>query len=153
EIRSLAKMYNSMLDELRELSRRAAEVSKGALDVDIAVRGELGDAFRSQLTSLREIVGHIARSASQLAGAATEMYAAAQEQEHTAHLQSVGIEEVSRTMESLLVAATHVTESTTGVLTKAERTRETTTRTAERITELSAHASRIGEILEIIREI
>jgi methyl-accepting chemotaxis protein len=58
-----------------------------------------------------------------------------------------------RTMESLLAAATHVTDSTTGVLTKAEGTRETTTRTAERIAELAAHAGRIGEILDVIREI
>ena len=81
------------------------------------------------------------------------MYAAAQEQEAAAQQQSVGVEEVSRTMESLLVAATHVTESTMGVLGRAERTRETTSRTTERITELSGHASRIGEILEVIREI
>jgi methyl-accepting chemotaxis protein len=38
-------------------------------------------------------------------------------------------------------------------LSRAERTRETTARTAERIAELSAHASRIGEILDVIREI
>jgi methyl-accepting chemotaxis protein len=81
------------------------------------------------------------------------MHAAAQEQEQSAHQQSAGIEQISRTMESLLGAATHVTESTTGVLTRAERTRETTARATARITELSAHASRIGEILEVIREI
>jgi len=150
-----------LLDEIereQEAPREALQkvcivVSKGSLDVEFDLRGDLGDAFRGQVTSLRDIVGHIARSAAQLAGAAGELYAAAQEQEQTAHQQSVGIEEVSRTMKSLLVAATHVTESTTGVLTRAERTRETTTRTAERITELSAHAGRIGEILEIIREI
>jgi methyl-accepting chemotaxis protein len=153
EVGVLAKKYNAMLDQLREISRRANEVARGALDVELGVPGELGDAFRAQLASLRDIVGHIARSAAQLAGAAGELYAAAQEQEQTAHQQSVGIEEVSRTMASLLVAATHVTESTTGVLIRAERTRETTTHTAERITELSAHTGRIGEILEIIREI
>jgi methyl-accepting chemotaxis protein len=153
EIGALASTYNTMLDQLRELARRATEVSNGALDVEFGVRGELGDAFRGQLASLREIVGHIAQSAAQLAGAASEMYGAAQEQERVAHQQSTGIEAVTDTMESLLAAATHVTESTLGVLAKAERTRETTTRTAERIAELSAHTSRIGEILEVIREI
>jgi methyl-accepting chemotaxis protein len=39
------------------------------------------------------------------------------------------------------------------VLAQADRSRETTTHTAERITELSAHAGRIGRILELIREI
>jgi methyl-accepting chemotaxis protein len=142
-----------MVDQLRLLAQRTNEVSKGALDVEFEARGNLGEAFRSQVASLREIVGHIAQSAAQLAGAASEMYAATQEQEAAAQQQSVGVEEVSRTMESLLVAATHVTESTMGVLTRAEKTRETTSRTAERITELSAHASRIGEILDVIREI
>lgn len=153
EVGTLARNYNIMLDQMRVLVRHANEVSKGALDIEFEARGDLGDAFRGQVVSLRDIVGHIAQSASQLAGAASEMYAAAQEQEAAAQQQSVGIEEVSRTMESLLVAATHVTESTLGVLTRAERTRETTGRTAERIAELSAHASRIGEILETIREI
>ncbi|HEX2690325.1 MAG TPA: HAMP domain-containing methyl-accepting chemotaxis protein [Kofleriaceae bacterium] len=153
EVGALAKNYNVMLDQLREFSRRVTEVSKGSLDVDLHVRGDLGDAFRDQVNSLRDIVGHIAQSALQLAGAATEMYAAAQEQEATAQQQSIGVEEVAQTMESLLAAATHVTESTTGVLTRAERTRETTLRTAERIAELSAHAGRIGEILDVIREI
>lgn len=153
EVGALARTYNFMLDQLRQLAARANEVAKGALDVELDVRGDLGNAFRGQLISLREIVGHIAQSASQLASAASEMYAAAQEQETAAQQQSVGVEEVSRTMESLLIAATHVTESTMGVLTRAERTRETTARTSERITELSTHASRIGEILEVIREI
>lgn len=153
EIGALAQNYNNMLDQLRLLAQRTNEVSKGALDVEFEARGDLGEAFRGQVTSLRDIVGHIAQSASQLASAASEMYAAAQEQEAAAQQQSAGVEEVSRTMESLLVAATHVTESTMNVLTRAERTRETTSRTAERITELSAHANRIGEILETIREI
>jgi methyl-accepting chemotaxis protein len=153
EVGALARNYNVMLDQLRLLARRSNEVSKGALDVELDVRGDLGAAFRGQVTSLRDIVGHIAQSAAQLAGAASEMYAAAQEQEAAAQQQSVGVEEVSRTMESLLVAATHVTESTMGVLTRAERTRETTSRTSDRITDLSMHASRIGEILEVIREI
>jgi methyl-accepting chemotaxis protein len=153
EVGALAQNYNNMLDQLRLLAQRTNEVSKGALDVDFEARGDLGEAFRGQVTSLREIVGHIAQSASQLAGAASEMYAAAQEQEAAAQQQSVGVEEVSRTMESLLAAATHVTESTLNVLNRAERTRETTSRTVERITDLSAHANRIGEILETIREI
>lgn len=153
EIGELAKTYNAMVDQLREFAHRATEVSKGALDVELGVRGELGDAFRGQLASLREMVGHIAHSASRLVGAASELYAAAQEQEQAAHQQSTGIEEVGRTMGALLVAATHVTRSTMGVLAKADRARETATRTAERITELSAHTVRIGRILEIIREI
>jgi HAMP domain-containing protein len=102
EVGALARNYNVMLDQLRLLAQRANEVSKGALDIEFDARGDLGQAFRGQVMSLRDIVGHIAQSAAQLAGAASEMYAAAQEQEAAAQQQSVGVEEVSRTMESLL---------------------------------------------------
>jgi len=153
EVGELAKNYNLMLVQLREFSKNVNEVSKGALDIEFHVSGDLGDAFREQVTSLRDIVGHIAQNALQLAGAATEMYAAAQEQEATAQQQSIGVQEVTQTMESLLAAATHVTESTMGVLNRAERTRETTSRTVERISEMSEHANRIGTILEVIRDI
>ena len=43
--------------------------------------------------------------------------------------------------------------ATAGGLSKAARTRATTGSTAERIAELSGHAGRIAEILEVIREI
>jgi methyl-accepting chemotaxis protein len=153
EVGALAQNYNAMIDQLRLLAQRTSDVSKGALDIDFDARGDLGQAFQSQVVSLRKIVGHISQSAAQLGSAASEMYAAAQEQEAAAQQQSIGVEEVSRTMESLLTAATHVTESTSNVLNRAERTRETTARTTDKITELSAHANRIGEILETIREI
>jgi methyl-accepting chemotaxis protein len=153
EVGALAENYNNMIDQLRLLAQRTNEVSKGALDIEFDARGDLGQAFQSQVVSLRKIVGHISQSAAQLGSAASEMYAAAQEQEAAAQQQSIGVEEVSRTMESLLAAATHVTESTSNVLNRAERTRETTARTTDKITELSAHANRIGEILETIREI
>lgn len=153
EVGALAKNYNVMLAQLREFAQHVNEVSKGALDVEFHVRGDLGDAFRAQVMSLRDIVGNIAQNALQLAGAATEMYAAAQEQEATAQQQSVSVQEVAQTMESLMATAADVTESTMGVMDRAERTRETTSRTVERITELSEHASRIGTILEDIRDI
>ena len=153
EVGDLAKNYNLMLEQLREFALRVDEVSKGSLDVELHVRGDLGDAFRNQIISLRDIVTHISQNAMQLATAASEMLAAVQEQEATAQQQSIGVQEVAQTMASLLDAATHVTESTRSVLNRAERTRETTSRTAERISELSAHASRIGVILDVIREI
>jgi methyl-accepting chemotaxis protein len=153
EVGALAKNYNAMLVQLREFAQHVNKVSKGALDIEFLGRGDLGDAFRDQVTSLRDIVGHIAQNALQLAGAASEMYAAAQEQEATAQQQSIGVQEVAHTMESLMAAAAHVTESTMGVLARAERTRETTSRTAERITEMSEHAGRIGSMVDVIRDI
>jgi methyl-accepting chemotaxis protein len=153
EVGALAESFNAMRGQLLDLIAQANRVTEGDLTVMVDMPGELGDAFRSQVASLRQMVTHTTESAAQLAVAAAEMYAAAQEQEGAAQQQSSGVEEVTRTMESLLEAATHISESTSGVLTKAERTRATTGATAERIAELSAHAGRIAEILDVIREI
>lgn len=149
----LAADVNGMLDVLRTLSRQAKSIGTGDLSATFSIGGDLGDSFRSQLDSLRSIVGHLAQNATQLGAAATELYAASQEQETAAGHQSAGVNEVGKTMDSLLAAAAHISEATQGVLAKAERTRETTDRTAEKIGELSAHAGRIGEILDVIREI
>jgi hypothetical protein len=95
----------------------------------------------------------IASSASQIASAATQMHAAAQAQEAAGTEQLASAEEVSRTVQSLLESAGHIADSAAGVLENAERARETSELTAAKITELSAHANRIAEILDAIREI
>lgn len=153
ETGKLAADVNGMLDVLRTLSEQAKSIGTGDLSTTFSIGGELGESFRAQLESLRTIVGHLAQNATQLGAAATELYAASQEQETAAGHQSAGVNEVGKTMDSLLAAAAHISEATQGVLAKAERTRETTDRTAEKIGELSAHAGRIGEILDVIREI
>ncbi|HEU4733781.1 MAG TPA: methyl-accepting chemotaxis protein, partial [Kofleriaceae bacterium] len=149
----LAEDVNGMLDVLCTLAEQARSVGTGDLSTSFSIGGDLGESFRAQLDSLRGIVSHLAQNATQLGAAATELYAASQEQETAAGHQSAGVNEVGKTMDSLLAAAAHISEATQGVLAKAERTRETTDRTAEKIGELSAHAGRIGEILDVIREI
>lgn len=149
----LSQNVNGMLDVLRTLAAQARSIGTGDLSTTFSIGGDLGEAFRAQLESLRTIVGHLSASAVQLSAAATELYAASQEQETAASHQSAGVNEVGKTMETLLTAAAHIAEATQGVLGKAERTRETTDRTAQKIGELSAHAGRIGEILDVIREI
>jgi methyl-accepting chemotaxis protein len=153
ETGKLSQNVNGMLDVLRTLSAQARSIASGDLSTTFSIGGDLGDAFRAQLESLRTIVGHMSQSAIQLSAAATELYAASQEQETAAGHQSAGVNEVGKTMETLLTAAAHISDATQGVLSKAERTRETTERTAQKIGELSSHAGRIGEILDVIREI
>jgi methyl-accepting chemotaxis protein len=63
------------------------------------------------------------------------------------------MEEVRRTMMTLLDSASHIAESARGVLENAERSKDTADTTSARITELSRHTSRIAEILEVIRDI
>src|SRR5690606_24265254 len=57
------------------------------------------------------------------------------------------------TMHSLAQSSGHVAESVGGVLKDAERARENSDLTAERIAELNGHSLRISELLDVIREV
>lgn len=153
EIGALTRHFNDLVRSLRVLADGAERVANGDLTGTLEGRGELNDAFRGMLDGLRNLVGRIRQTAIELASAAAEIYSASQEQEAAAAQQSTGITEVSRTMESLADSAGHIAEAVGNVLGDAERTRGTTENMATRITELSAHANRIGELLEVIRDV
>lgn len=153
EVGRLSARFNDLLDMMRDLSRAADAIANGELRVRIARQGELPDAFRRMLDSLRGMVREIRGTSVDLASAATEILAASQEQESATASQSSAMEEINRTMDSLAASAAHVSDSVQGVVANAEQTLSTTDRMVSRITELSAHANRIGEILDVIREI
>ena len=153
EVGRLSDRFNDLLDMMRDLSRAADSIASGELRVEITRQGELPDAFRRMLDSLRAMVREIRSTSVDLASAATEILAASQEQESAATSQSSAMEEISRTMESLSASAAHVSDSVQGVLANAEQTLSTTDQMVARITELSGHANRIGEILDVIRDI
>lgn len=153
EVGRLSSRFNDLLEMMTDLSRAADAIATGKLQVQVTRKGELPDAFRRMLESLRGMVREIRGTSVDLASAATEILAASQEQESAAASQSSAMEEISRTMESLSASAAHVSDSVQGVLANAEQTLSTTDRMVARITELSAHANRIGEILDVIREI
>jgi len=153
EVGILTDRFNDLLDLMRDLGTAADAIAKGDLRVAIQGKGELPDAFRGMLGSLRGMVHQISETSVELGSAATEIFAASQEQEAAAASQSSAMEEISRTMDSLSESAAHVSEAVRGVLSNAERTLDNTDAMVRRISELSTHAGRIGEILEVIREI
>jgi len=153
EVGVLTDRFNDLIDLMRTLSSAAGSIAKGNLRVEIRAKGELPDAFRGMLGSLSGMVHQISETSVELGSAATEIFAASQEQEAAAASQSSAMEEISRTMDSLSQSAAHVSDAVRGVLSNAERTLDNTDGMVRRITELSAHAGRIGEILEVIREI
>lgn len=153
EVGQMAEAFDAMLRSLRGLSSAADAVAAGNLTGRLEMEGQVAEAFNRMIEAQRVVVREIATTSERLAHAAADMYAASQEQESAATLQSSGVEEVSRTMQSLLESAEHITESAKGVLGNAERTRQTTDLTAAKIAELSGHTNRIGEILEVIRDI
>jgi methyl-accepting chemotaxis protein len=153
EVGVLSGRFNDLIDMMRDLSRAADAIASGDLRVTIERQGELPDAFRRMLESLRGMVSEIRQTSVSLGSAATEIFAATQEQEAAATSQSSAMEEISRTMDSLSESAAHVSDSVAGVLSNAERTLENTDDMVGRIGQLSTHAGRISEILEVIREI
>jgi methyl-accepting chemotaxis protein len=153
EVGILTEKFNDLMDLMQGLASAAKSIAQGDLRIAVAGKGELPDAFRSMLANLREIVGQIGDTSADLASAAAEIFAASQEQESAAASQSSAMIEISRTMDSLSDSAAHVSEAVQGVLGNAERTLKNTDEMVQRIGQLSSHASRIGEILEVIRDI
>jgi methyl-accepting chemotaxis protein len=153
EIGVLGSRFNDLIETLRDLSSAAGALAMGDLEIRLEGEGDVATAFRAMIESLGRIVRQIHETSIRLAAAATEIYAASQEQEAAAASQSTAMVEIRQTMESLFEAAAHVSESVRGVLSNAERTLETTDRMVVRIGDLTNHAGRIGEILETIRDI
>ncbi|HJL17406.1 MAG TPA: methyl-accepting chemotaxis protein [Sandaracinaceae bacterium LLY-WYZ-13_1] len=153
EIGELTRHFNTLLASLRTLADESERVAEGDLNGSIAGRGDLPDAFRGMLDGLRDVVRRIRDTSVEVASAAAEIYSASQEQEAAAAQQSASINEMAQTMESLTESAGHISESASDVLSDAERTRATTEQMATRIAELNAHSGRIGELLEVIREV
>lgn len=153
EIGGMAEAFNQMLRTLRVLASTADRMAQGNLVGQVSLHGQVADSFNRMLESQRTIVRQMAESAAELGSAAAEIYAASQGQEASATKQSAGVEEISRTMQSLLDSASHIAESARGVFSNAERTKETANGMVKQIAELSRHTSRIGELLEVIRDI
>jgi methyl-accepting chemotaxis protein len=153
EIGRMALAFQQMLGSLRELSEATGRVAQGDLTNPLKMKGPVANAFNAMVDGQRAVLQQLGEAALQLAGATSEIYAAAQEQQATATQQSAGVDEASQTMQSLLQSAAHIAESARGVLSNAERTKETTDTMSKRFAELTAHMNRIGELLDVIREI
>jgi methyl-accepting chemotaxis protein len=153
EVGQMAEAFNQMLRSLRELANAADRIGRGDLTVRLAMEGQVADAFNQMVDNQRTMVRQIAETSVQLGSAAAEIYAAAQQQEAASTQQAGGVEEVGRTLQSLLDSASHIADATQGVLSAAERTKLTTDATSERVAGLGNHTNRIAEVLEVIRDI
>ncbi len=153
EVGRVTQYLNRVIASMRGLAAAAGRVGAGELDVEIAGTGELPEAFRQMLVRLRAVVQEVHSTSSELAAAATEILAASQEQEAASTSHSAGMTEITHTMESLSESSGGVAAAAHGVLENAERTLANTDHMVSRINELTGHANRIGDILDIIRDI
>src|SRR6185436_3126497 len=84
EIGQMSRGYVQMVKSLTELAARAGAVADGDLSVSLETQGELADAFRAMLGSLRRLVGEIATSSHKIDVTLTQVVAAARQQENAA---------------------------------------------------------------------
>jgi methyl-accepting chemotaxis protein len=153
EIGAMTHCFNRLVHNLRDVSGAAQAVARGDLTVSLDQPGDLSLAFRGMLEQLHEMVVRIRETAVDVASASSEIYAAAQEQETAAARSSDSVNEMSATVESLAESAKRITATANGVLDNAEQTLATTDVMTTRISELTAQANGVGDLLEIIREV
>jgi methyl-accepting chemotaxis protein len=153
EVGQMADAFNRMLQLLRSLAVVADKLGRGDLSAHVELDGQVGDAVRRMIAGQSNLVRQITDASMKLAGAAAQIYAVMQTQEAATAKQAGGVEEVSRTMQSLHDSASNIAESARGAFDNAQRTRQTTDGMSANVMTLSGHTNRIAELLEVIRDI
>jgi methyl-accepting chemotaxis protein len=153
EVGQMAAAFDRMLQLLRSLALIAERLGRGDLAVHLFLEGQVGEAIARMIEGQRALVRQISDAAMKLGGAATQIYAVMQQQEAATAKQAGGVEEVSRTMQSLHDSASNIADSARGVFENAQRTQNTTDGMSQNVMTLSGHTNRIAELLEVIRDI
>lgn len=141
------------------MSRRAEQLAEGNLaieDLDDASNdeiGRLGKSFNRMVANQRELVTQIAGSAVRINTTAGQILASCRQQEKGATEQSTAVEETRRTMDTLLDASRDIARASSDVLSATDSTYQNNQAIADGISKLSEHTQRIGEILEVIKDI
>lgn len=153
ELGGLIESVNEVIGTMSSMADAATRIAAGTLGTEILGNGELPTALRGVSSRVSSVVVETRETSAELASAATEISAAAQELEVASASQASGMIEIAQTMDSLSKSAAHVSDAVQGVAQNAERTLHNTEQMVSRIDSLSMHANRIGDILEVIREI
>jgi len=153
ELGKMAASFNLMIENLRTIERRVVHLASGDFSYKLELPGDLAAALNQMIQQQADLVTQLAETAVQLNSAAGEFLANARQQERGASEQSSGVEEIRRTMESLLGSAREIGRTANDVLGNAERTQSNSQLVSERIAALSQHSERIVEILEVIKDI
>jgi methyl-accepting chemotaxis protein len=153
EIGDIARSFSRMNANLTTLADCVLEVANGDLSKSASVEGELAAAFNRMVVNQRELVRQISSTATMLNAAAGEFFANAKQQARGATNQSSAVEQVRRTLETLLKSAREIGSTAEDVLESAERSQKNSQNVAEKIAALSHQTRSIAEILEVIKDI
>lgn len=149
----LGDAFGMMVDNLRTLAGRAQEIAGGDLTSSVEGQGDLTNAFNTMVTSLRQLVEEIMRSALQVASSTEEMLQVLRQHESSARHQASRIGNAQRAVEQLLDSADTIADSAHQVFQAAEEARDQNRQIGMRIDELNQFSTRITEILKLIKSI
>jgi len=141
------------LRDIDDIVRQARRIAEGDLSSGLSGEGAVQEVIAAMVLGLRSLVDGIQGGTERLASATSEIAAMAEQQEKSTVEQSAAIEETGRTIDSLLTSSREIATSAQLVADNAEATHRNAEAISERLAGLSGQTERIGEILELIKEV
>ncbi len=174
EVGTLARSFQRLMETLRGLSDRTQRIAAGDLSVEIEGDNALADSFKTMVENLRTVLHELQSAAVEMSHASEQILTAAEEHASGSNQQAASISEVTATLEELSATARQIAESsgrveeiaaeTTGqartgaesvnaAVTAMNAIRTRVDEIAEKTLLLGNRNQRIGEVLEIIKDI
>lgn len=153
EIGQLARSFQAMHAILVQLEAHVMAVADGDLSGRVDVAGDLAVALNTMTRVQRELTEQIADTSVKLSSVADELLQNARHQEMGATEQSSALDQTKKSMAALLASGRDIGDAASTVLESAERAQRNSRTVTERIGGLSGETRRIGEIVEIIKDI
>jgi methyl-accepting chemotaxis protein len=153
---SFSRNLVKRIDALTNWVQRIADGDLQHKSIEHISKDELGKmetVLEYMLLNLGAMVGQITETALSVNSASNEIVASNKRQEVNSTSQASAVEEIQRTMVSLLASSKQITESTKAVFGNAEKTLDNNQIIAVKIENLNEQTQRIAEILELIKNI
>jgi methyl-accepting chemotaxis protein len=150
---SIIEAQRNNVRDIERVMEQAKRIAQGDLSGDVEGDGDVPEVVRSMLAGLRQMVSEIRRTVASLASASSEIAAMARQQETGSLEQASAVQEIQQTLNTLAAASAEVEEHSREVARAAGKTEATHAVISEHISELTGHTRRIGELLEVIKDI
>jgi methyl-accepting chemotaxis protein len=147
------RLLRDRLQDIDTVVEQAKRIATGDLSGEVRGDNDVSHVIDEMMTGLRAIVRQVQEGVHILGSAASELAAMATQQERGVVQQATAMSETRETIESVAESARQIADSTRDVLQNAESTLKTNELVSERIGALIDHTQRIGELLELIKEV
>ncbi len=152
EVGQLARAYNRLLVQLRELSDSARHITEGDLTQPIESRGDLADAFRAMADALITLFTSFEAMSTTIDERTSEILSTAKQQEAGAAQQAAAVSEVTATMGELAATARQISLSAESVTKATDNAADTVEQGRGALVSLSESISRIQTGNQTINE-